>query len=50
MLGSVEKARHWLTVENRALGARKPIELLDTGIGFQEVLDVLRRIELGVFS
>jgi len=50
ILGSKEKAKTWLTAENRSLGGAIPIELLDTGIGFQQVLDVLHRIEHGVYS
>jgi putative toxin-antitoxin system antitoxin component (TIGR02293 family) len=50
ILGSSDKARDWLLAENRALGGKVPITLLDTGIGFQEVMDVLKRIEHGVFS
>jgi putative toxin-antitoxin system antitoxin component (TIGR02293 family) len=50
VLDGEEQARGWLLAENRALGGRKPIELLDTGIGFQDVLDVLKRIEHGVYS
>jgi RES domain-containing protein len=33
--------------ENLALGGQRPIDLLDTGIGFEDVTDVLRRIEHG---
>jgi putative toxin-antitoxin system antitoxin component (TIGR02293 family) len=50
VLGSEDKARAWLQAENRALGGRVPIRLLDTGIGFQQVIDVLKRIEYGVYS
>lgn len=50
ILGSKEKARDWLVAENRALGGAVPIKLLDTGIGFQEVMNVLKRIEFGDFS
>jgi putative toxin-antitoxin system antitoxin component (TIGR02293 family) len=49
-LGDQDKARQWLQAENRALGGSKPIDLLDTGIGFQQVMDVLSRIEFGVYS
>jgi putative toxin-antitoxin system antitoxin component (TIGR02293 family) len=49
-LGAKEKARQWLLTPNRALGGDKPIAMLDTGIGFQQVMDVLDRIEYGVFS
>ena len=48
--GSEEKAQKWLVAANRALGGREPIKLLDTGIGFQDVMDVLKRIEYGVYS
>jgi putative toxin-antitoxin system antitoxin component (TIGR02293 family) len=50
ILGNAEKARDWLVTANRALGGAVPIELLDTGIGFQEVMDTLKRIEYGVYS
>ena len=50
ILGSEDKARSWLLAENRALGGAVPITLLDTGIGFQEVMDVLNRIAHGVYS
>jgi putative toxin-antitoxin system antitoxin component (TIGR02293 family) len=50
VLGSEEKARAWLLAESRALGGREPINLLDTGVGFQDVMDVLKRIEYGVYS
>ena len=49
-LGSEEKARRWLLSTNRALGSVTPISLLDTGIGFQAVINVLGRIEYGIFS
>jgi putative toxin-antitoxin system antitoxin component (TIGR02293 family) len=50
VLGSEQKARQWLLAPNRALGGAAPIKLLDTGIGFQGAIDVLRRIEFGVYS
>jgi len=50
VLGSEDKARAWLVAENRALGGAAPIKLLDTGIGFQEVMDVVHRVEHGVYS
>lgn len=49
-LGSKEKARAWMLAENRALGGRRPISLLDTGIGFEQALDAIGRVEHGVFS
>ncbi len=44
------KAAKWMLTENVALGDERPINLLDTSIGFQAVLDVLHRIEHGVYS
>ncbi|MEM7384101.1 MAG: antitoxin Xre/MbcA/ParS toxin-binding domain-containing protein [Verrucomicrobiota bacterium] len=50
VLGDKGKARRWMLSENRALNGQRPIDLLDTGIGFRDVMDVLRRIEFGVYS
>lgn len=50
VLGTKEKARGWMLSDNLALGGQRPIDLLDTGIGFEDVLDVLGRIEHGVYS
>jgi len=41
---------HWLKRPNRALGGERPLDLLDTEIGAENVLDLLGRIEHGVFS
>jgi putative toxin-antitoxin system antitoxin component (TIGR02293 family) len=50
VLGDREKAAHWLTTPNRALGGEIPISLLDTSAGAHEVETVLDRIEYGVYS
>jgi putative toxin-antitoxin system antitoxin component (TIGR02293 family) len=50
ILGTVEKAKQWLTADNRALGGVAPISLLDTDVGTRAVEDVLLRIEHGVYS
>jgi putative toxin-antitoxin system antitoxin component (TIGR02293 family) len=50
VLGGEAQARAWVNRPNRALGNHTPLALLDTGMGFQEVLNVLGRIEYGVFS
>ena len=50
IFGDRDKARQWLLTENRALNGVRPIDLLDTGIGFEDVMDVLHRIEFGVYS
>jgi putative toxin-antitoxin system antitoxin component (TIGR02293 family) len=44
-----EKARRWLSKENRMLGAR-PLELLASDQGTHEVEAELNRIELGDFA
>ncbi|MCK5688466.1 DUF2384 domain-containing protein [Myxococcota bacterium] len=50
VLGDIEKATQWLVSPNRGLGAQKPIEMLDTEIGAEQVDDVLTRIEFGVYG
>lgn len=49
-LGTREAAGEWLRTANAALGGDTPLSLLDTDIGANAVLDVLARIEHGVFS
>jgi putative toxin-antitoxin system antitoxin component (TIGR02293 family) len=50
VLGSSEKATHWLERPNRALGGETPLSILDTDIGVRQVETVLGRIAHGVFS
>lgn len=50
VLGEREKAARWLHRQNRALGSRTPLSLLDTELGARQVEAVLTRIEHGVFS
>lgn len=50
VLGDATRAREWLQSPLLALGGKTPLEMLDTGIGFQEVIDTLGRIEHGVYS
>jgi len=45
-----EAMSRWLRTPLRALGGVTPLSLVDTDLGAQEVLDVLGRIEEGVFS
>lgn len=40
----------WMNTENRALGMRRPIELLSSHYGVQMVLDELGRFEHGVLA
>ena len=50
VLGTKDKARHWLNTRNRALGNASPLSLLETEAGADEVVNVLGRIEFGVYS
>lgn len=50
VLGSDERAGHWLHRPNRALGGQAPLALVDTDLGAREVESVLGRIEHGEFS
>jgi putative toxin-antitoxin system antitoxin component (TIGR02293 family) len=50
VLGSRERAGAWLRGPVRALGEARPLELLDTDLGAQQVEQVLGRIEHGVHS
>jgi putative toxin-antitoxin system antitoxin component (TIGR02293 family) len=49
-LGSVDKARHWLQTPNRVLEGQVPLELLDTDVGADAVIEEIGRIEHGVFA
>jgi len=48
VLESEEMARKWLHRTQRGLGGRKPIEVIQTEAGAQEVGDLLEKIEYGV--
>lgn len=50
VLGSAERAGAWLRGAVRALGGVRPLDLLDTDLGAQQVEQVLGRIEHGVYS
>jgi putative toxin-antitoxin system antitoxin component (TIGR02293 family) len=50
VLGSPQKARHWLFFPNRALGGKTPFEFAATEPGAREAERLLGRIEHGVFS
>lgn len=40
----------WLQLPNRALGSKKPFDLLHTSFGRDEVRDLLGRIDHGIYS
>lgn len=50
VFGGREKAMRWLESPNHALGNKRPIDLLADPKGMEQVLDVLTRIERGVFA
>jgi putative toxin-antitoxin system antitoxin component (TIGR02293 family) len=50
VLGSDERAGAWLRAPVLALGSVRPLDLLDTDLGAQQVEQVLGRIEHGVYS
>lgn len=45
-----EKALHWLKTPNPSLGGKTPIEAARTDEGYNQVEDVLTRIEHGVLG
>jgi len=50
VLGTLDNFTSWLHSEIRVLNYNKPIGLLDTSFGTALILDVLGRIEFGVYS
>mgnify|MGYP006204169707 CR=1 FL=1 len=50
VLGSESEFNTWMRTPNHALNNEIPLDLLDTSIGFDLILQVLGRIEYGVFS
>jgi putative toxin-antitoxin system antitoxin component (TIGR02293 family) len=50
VLGSEEKARQWVNDQIPALGGKRPLELLDTDIGAQEVTNLLQCIKWGMYA
>ena len=50
VLGTEEKAAHWMVAPNRALGGKKPFDQLDTELGVRSVEEVLYAIAYGMYS
>lgn len=48
--GDRAEAQHWLSHPVRGLGNRRPIDMLGTSAQTQAVLDLIGRLEHGVFS
>lgn len=49
-MGSIAAAREWLDAPKYVLNNEKPIDLAQSDEGFEEVCQLLGRIEHGVFS
>ena len=47
---SADTATSWLKRPNRGLNGHAPVELLDTDAGTEQVVELLDRIEYGVYS
>jgi putative toxin-antitoxin system antitoxin component (TIGR02293 family) len=50
IFGNSEKLQYWLDNPNYALGNRRPVDLLDSTIGRQEAMEILFRIQYGIYS
>ena len=50
VIGNIERASEWMLTPNRALGGVKPLDLMDTEAGAEEIDEVLGRLEYGIFS
>ncbi len=50
VLGSEDEAREWMGEAVMALGGKRPLDLLDTDVGAQEVSNLLNCIKWGVYA
>lgn len=50
VLGSADDARRWLSDSIPALGGKRPLDLLDTDVGAQEVTNLLGCIKWGLYA
>ena len=50
IFGTQEKAVKWLKAPNQVLGGITPVQAMSSRFGAEEVMDILGRIEYGVFS
>lgn len=50
VFASREKALHWLQAPNPSLAGRAPLDAIGTENGYQDVDDILTRIEHGVLG
>ena len=49
-LGDAKRASQWMVTPNRALSGDSPLSLLDTVVGESRVMELLLRIDHGLFS
>jgi putative toxin-antitoxin system antitoxin component (TIGR02293 family) len=49
VVGNEDKAKAWVLSPNVSLGGKRPIDLLETDIGAEQVHNVLQAIEWGVY-
>jgi putative toxin-antitoxin system antitoxin component (TIGR02293 family) len=47
--GDIDKAGNWLKTPKKALGGKTPLEYSDTQVGYDEVCQLIGRLEHGVF-
>ena len=50
IFGEEKKAVKWLKTPNTVLGGISPVQALNSRFGAEEVMDILGRIEYGVYS
>ncbi len=50
VLGSEDEARQWLNDQIPALGGKRPLDLLDTDVGAQQVTNLLQCIKWGMYA
>lgn len=50
VFGTMDNFNDWMKTPNYTLNGETPLNLLDTSIGFELILQTLGRIEYGVFS
>lgn len=50
VFGTMDNFNDWMKTPNYTLNGEAPLNLLDTSIGFELILQTLGRIEYGVFS
>ncbi|MCR4952554.1 MAG: DUF2384 domain-containing protein [Treponema sp.] len=50
IFGSEEKAVKWLKTQNNVLGGITPVQAMSSRFGAEEVMDILGRMEYGVYS